>query len=376
MKILIAGDFCQRFRTIKKIEDKEFSSMFDAIKPIVNECDVKIVNFEFPIVVEKSKPIKKIGPTLKGSINAVDAIKYAGFNVCTLANNHILDQGDSCCIETKNLLEKNGVSTVGVGSNLNDAGNILYMESEGKKMAIINCCENEFSIATDRTPGANPLNPIHQFYKIKEARKHADFVLVILHGGIEHYQLPTPRMVENYHFFIDAGADAIVNHHQHCYSGYEMYNGKPIIYGLGNLLFDNPNSRHSIWNEGYMVQINFDEEITFDLHPYTQCNEEPNICLMNEEQKKSFKNKILDLNRIIASPKELIKALDAYSIKNRKFILSSFTPWTNRLLLAAFIRGLLPSFLSTKRILNIKNRISCESYYDLTIRELKRLKQL
>lgn len=133
MKILIAGDFCQRFRTIKKIEDKEFSSMFDAIKPIVNECDVKIVNFEFPIVVEKSKPIKKIGPTLKGTINAVDAIKYAGFNVCTLANNHILDQGDSCCIETKNLLEKNGVSTVGVGSNLNDAGNILYMESEGKK---------------------------------------------------------------------------------------------------------------------------------------------------------------------------------------------------------------------------------------------------
>lgn len=106
MKILIAGDFCQRFRTIKKIEDKEFSSMFDAIKPIVNECDVKIVNFEFPIVVEKSKPIKKIGPTLKGTINAVDAIKYAGFNVCTLANNHILDQGDSCCIETKNLLEK------------------------------------------------------------------------------------------------------------------------------------------------------------------------------------------------------------------------------------------------------------------------------
>lgn len=350
--------------------------MFDAIKPIVNECDVKIVNFEFPIVVEKSKPIKKIGPTLKGTINAVDAIKYAGFNVCTLANNHILDQGDSCCIETKNLLEKNGVSTVGVGSNLNDAGNILYMESEGKKMAIINCCENEFSIATDLTPGANPLNPIHQFYKIKEARKYADFVLVIVHGGIEHYQLPTPRMVENYHFFIDAGADAIVNHHQHCYSGYEMYNGKPIIYGLGNLLFDNPNSRHSIWNEGYMVQINFDEEITFDLHPYTQCNEEPNICLMNEEQKKSFKNKILDLNRIIASPKELIKALDVYSIKNRKFILSSFTPWTNRLLLAAFIRGLLPSFLSTKRILNIKNRISCESHYDLTIRELKRLKQL
>lgn len=285
MKVLIAGDFCQRFRTIEKIENQEFGSMFDAIKPIVNESDVKIVNFEFPIVIEKGKPIKKIGPTLKGTVHAVDAIKYAGFNVCTLANNHILDQGDSCCIETKNLLEQKGVFAVGVGADLNDAGNILYMELEGEKLAIINCCENEFSIATDHTPGANPLRPIRQFYKIKEARRNADFVLVIVHGGIEQYQLPTPRMVENYHFFIDAGADAVVNHHQHCYSGYEVYNSKPIVYGLGNFLFDNPGSRHCIWNEGYMVQINFDEEISFDLHPYTQCNEKPNVCPMNEEKK-------------------------------------------------------------------------------------------
>lgn len=372
MKVLIAGDFCQRFRTIEKIENQEFGSMFDAIKPIVNESDVKIVNFEFPIVIEKGKPIKKIGPTLKGTVHAVDAIKYAGFNVCTLANNHVLDQGDSCCIETKNLLEQKGVFAVGVGADLNDAGNILYMESEGEKLAIINCCENEFSIATDHTPGANPLRPIRQFYKIKEARRNADFVLVIVHGGIEQYQLPTPRMVENYHFFIDAGADAVVNHHQHCYSGYEVYNSKPIVYGLGNFLFDNPGSRHCIWNEGYMVQIKFDEEISFDLHPYTQCNENPTVCPMNEEQKKSFNDKINKLNRIIASPQKLNNSLDSYSIRMRKFILSSFTPWTNRLLLAAFIRGLLPSFLSSKRMLTIKNRISCESHYDLTMQELKR----
>lgn len=93
---------------------------------------------------------------------------------------------------------------------------------------------------------------------------------------------------------------------------------------------------------------------------------------MNEEQKKSFNDKINKLNRIIASPQKLNNSLDSYSIRMRKFILSSFTPWTNRLLLAAFIRGLLPSFLSSKRMLTIKNRISCESHYDLTMQELKR----
>ena len=51
---------------------------------------------------------------------------------------------------------------------------------------------------------------------VEEAKKKADFVLVIVHGGSEHFQLPTPRMQATYRFFVDAGADAVVNHHQHC----------------------------------------------------------------------------------------------------------------------------------------------------------------
>ncbi|MCS2815130.1 CapA family protein [Bacteroides ovatus] len=187
---------------------------------------------------------------------------------------------------------------------------ILYIESEGRKLAIINCCENEFSVATESTAGSNPLLPIQQFYKIQEAKENADYVLVIVHGGIEHYQLPTSRMIETYRFFIDAGADAVVNHHQHCYSGYERYKSKPIIYGLGNLLFDNPNCRNGIWNDGYMVELNFEaEEIEFSLHPYTQCNEEPTIRLMTENQKNQFERSIEELNCTIASPVEINKAL-------------------------------------------------------------------
>ena len=52
MKVLVAGDFCQRFRVNEKIEQKEFGSMFDTIKPIISACDIKVVNFEFPIVKE------------------------------------------------------------------------------------------------------------------------------------------------------------------------------------------------------------------------------------------------------------------------------------------------------------------------------------
>ena len=77
-------------------------------------------------------------------------------------------------------------------------------------MAVINCCEHEFSVTTGDFPGANPLNPIRQFYKISEARKDADYVVVIVHGGHEMLQLPSPRMQELYRYFIDVGADAVI----------------------------------------------------------------------------------------------------------------------------------------------------------------------
>ena len=257
MKILIAGDFCQGYRVDALVKERRYGKLFDEVKPIIESADYSIVNFEFPVVLDKdaARPIPKCGPNLEGTIESIEAIKYAGFKCCTLANNHILDQGEQCCLDTKNELEKAGVDTVGVGSNLSEAGEIFYKEIDGETLAIINCCEHEFSIATETSAGANPLNPVRQYYAIQEAKKKADYVLVIVHGGHEHYQLPSPRMKETYRFFVDAGADAVVNHHQHCYSGYDVYYDKPIFYGLGNFCFDEPQMRHCGWNEGYMVRL-------------------------------------------------------------------------------------------------------------------------
>ncbi len=265
--------------------------MFDGIKDVVQQADVRIVNFEFPIVEKEGKPIKKCGPNLIGQKKAIDAIKYAGFNVCTLANNHILDQGEDCCINTKHLLEDAGIQTVGVGNNLQDASKVLYIEQGEETIAVINCCENEFSIATNETPGSYPLNPVKQYHQIMEARKRASYVLVIVHGGHEQFQLPSPRMKEIYHYFIEIGADAVVNHHQHCYSGYEILNGKPIIYGLGNLLFDWNSTKRTPWNEGYMVVLDTTNG-TFDMIPYIQSIEAPCVKLMNGEDTNAFNQKI------------------------------------------------------------------------------------
>ena len=86
-------------------------------------------------------------------------------------------------------------------------------------------------------------------------------------------------MKELYHYFVEIGADAVINHHQHCYSGFEVYKNKPIFYGLGNLLFDWDGRRNGTWNEGYMTSLNFQEDgkVTFDLISYTQCNDRPSV---------------------------------------------------------------------------------------------------
>lgn len=376
MKILIAGDYCQRYRVDGIVKEKRFGELFDEVKPIIKSSDYSIVNFEFPIVLnnDSAKPIPKCGPNLKGTLEAVDAVKYAGFKCCTLANNHILDQGEQCCLDTKKELEKAGVDAVGVGHNISEAANILYKVINGETIAIINCCEHEFTIATDTSAGASPLNPIQQYYAIQDAKKKADYVLVIVHGGHEHFQLPSPPMQETYRFFIDAGADVVVNHHQHCYSGYEVYNGKPIFYGLGNFCFDDPKSRNVIWNEGYMVILSFDQQkIGYELIPYTQCNEMPSVELVKDRTK--FEKNIERLNAIIHDTKELKKRVDEYYSSTAPSMLLMHQPYENRILNKLYRMHLLPSLVSKSKYLRLLNYIYCESHHDKHVFALKKLFQ-
>lgn len=374
MNVLIAGDFCQKYRVDDAIKSKRFNDLFDEIKPVVEDADYSIVNFEFPIVLDstRAKPIQKCGPNLKGTIEAVDAIKYAGFNCCTLANNHILDQGEQCCLDTKNQLENATIDTVGVGKNLEESGKTLYKKINGEILAIINCCEHEFSIATDTSAGANPLNPISQYYKIQEARKNADYVLVIVHGGHEHFQLPSLRMQETYRFFIDAGADAVVNHHQHCYSGYEVYKEKLIFYGLGNFLFDNISKRNTIWNEGYIIILSFENRKNLiQTLPYKQCNEKATINLMKGDDVNMFYNQIDCINRIISSKELLAKENDRFCKEQSWNYLKLLEPYSNRFMCGLRKYGLLPSFVNKKKNTQILNYLMCESHLERFIKVLK-----
>lgn len=369
MKLIIAGDFCPKNRVTELIDKGNYESVLGEIKEYISQADYSIVNLEAPVVESKATPIEKCGPNLKCTSKAVKALKWAGFNMATLANNHFYDYGDNGVKETLDACQKEGITTVGGGMNIHEASQTAYLNVKGLRIGIINCCEHEFSIATENSGGANPLNPIQQYYAIQEAKKNADRALVIVHGGHEYYQLPSPRMQETYRFWVDAGADFVVNHHQHCYSGYEIYNGKPIFYGLGNFSFDWDGKRNSTWNEGYMVQISIDKDsFGFELIPYIQGNDKAGIEIIQD--KNSFFASISKLNAIISDSVKLEDEHKKFMSHSSMNYLLAFEPYENKYLNALYRRGLLFSCITNKKKLQLLNYLKCEAHLERAIYSL------
>lgn len=362
MKVLIAGDFCPQHRTALLFDNGDFSSVLEEARSYIQEVDYAIVNFECPVCQEEATSIFKYGPNLRCRENGIEAIKWCGFNCVTLANNHFLDYGKDGVDKTLEACNKYGIDIVGGGRNLQEASRILYKEIEEKTLALINCCEHEFSIASEATAGCNPLNPIQQYYSIQEAKKNADIVIVIVHGGHEQYNLPSPRMKELYRFFVDSGADAVVNHHQHCYSGYELYKGKPIFYGLGNFCFDIGKTTLFGWPYGYMVSLNFNEkDVTFELLPYKQCKEEATIRFL---PKDSFDKKLAELNAIISNDSLLKEKVEQYYKESMQNVAYTIEPIQNRYIAALQHRKILPSSWSKQWLIKLQNYVLCEAHHD------------
>ena len=370
MKVLIAGDYSPKDRVRQLIVDGKAEGVLSSVKDVINGVDYAIVNFESVVTTGKEKLIKKAGPGMYCPSESVGLLKEAGFSAVTLANNHIRDYGDDGVRNTIAALKNAALDYVGGGLDINEADAVLYKQVKGKTLAVINVCEHEFSIATEKQCGAAALDVVKESRKIRIAHSMAEYVIVIIHGGNEHYQLPSPRMKSLYRFFIEMGADAVVNHHQHCYSGYEVYQGKPIFYGLGNFCFDWNGRRGSIWNEGYMVSLTLDSTIGFELIPYIQCDEEPRVVLLNEAQSTNFFDNIGKLNNIISNDKILEEEYEAFCRKRKHSIICPFTPYLNSYVRIAAGRHYLPYLIPKQKLCGQINFIECESHRDVLLKVL------
>src|SRR5690606_10747225 len=138
---------------------------------LFQNSDYNIVNLEAPVTESNSK-IVKTGPHLRSNRNStLEVLKGLNINLCTLANNHVLDHGEKGVLDTIDFCRENGIQTVGAGKNKYEAAKVLYLETDVGKIAIINIAENEWASATDTSAGANGMDLIDDVKQIQEAKK-------------------------------------------------------------------------------------------------------------------------------------------------------------------------------------------------------------
>lgn len=373
VKVLITGDFCPINSTATFSENGQCENIYNDFLPVLKDADYRITNLECPLY-DGNHSADKYGPSLKASTLAVRSLKFAQFDMVTMANNHIMDFGTEGLNSTLKILNENFITTVGIGKTIGEARLPQIIDLKNLKIAIFNFAENEFSNTTGDYPGANPLSLASNFSDIKKYRKHVDKVIVIVHGGNENYELPSPLFKETLRFFADAGADAVIAHHTHRISGYEIYNGAPIFYGLGNFIFDKNRSDLN-WTRGIAVKllISEDSEISFEIVSFSQNrNDTYGVNLLSHKDDAAVQKTMQEFNKIIADDLLLQKSFEKFvSLKTKQY--SHFLePYENRILHGLFGKKIIPSLYSKRKKMLLLNLIRCESHRDVIIKILSK----
>jgi len=338
--------------------------------PLFRDADLSILNLEAPLTYSDT-PIKKTGPNLKLPPKAIDYLD--DIDLVTLANNHILDYGLKGLEDTIENCKKKGVSYVGAGLSEDDARETLYKTVGGETIAIINFCENEWVVDFVSKAGAHSMDLIKNANQIKTASEKADYVLVIVHGGHELYHYPSPRMVEQYRFYAELGATAVVGHHTHCVSGYEVYKGCPIFYSIGNLVFPSK-INFSGWYEGMLVNLKLGGgQIDWELLPYKQCqNGKCKISLLQGDEKKLFMKRIDEYSSVINDSNALnLKWAEFVTMRSLGFLGAVSVP-VNILKKVLVRLGFADSKIFAKHFQLILNLVRCEAHRDLLIESLEK----
>lgn len=362
INIFITGDFSPHERIVQLIKKGEYSKILNDFYPIIKESDLNITNLETAIKDKTHKPAKKVGRNIGSAPEVLKFLKSSGFDLLTLANNHFMDYGETSSLFAIGNIKKYGLHSIGAGINEKEASKPYIFEKNGISVGIINACEHEF-IGIKDSFHCNEIDTVSLSIQTEELNKKVDHVILILHGGDEHSWVPRPSMVSLYRFLIDHGASVIINHHQHCISGYEKYHNGLIFYGLGNFCFDRINKRNEPWNYGYAVNLRIQKHnIDFDVIPYRQCDEQPEVKILKGEEFDAFNQLIANYNSVISNEQQLNAEYEKWIIKNRNRYLAYLSPYSNKYLRFLVKKKLLPSFImkSHAGILYLMN--SCESH--------------
>lgn len=209
-----------------------------------NSADYAVANLEGPITPVHRAPEKSID--FQFDPDVISALQATGIDAFSQANNHGLDQGSAGYQDSVAALRSAGF--LAFGHQVQDS-DISYATTtiNGIRVAFMGWNTTD-----------NPMDRVQAKIAIEHANAEADLIIAYLHWGLEYQDLPSRDQTDTAHWLIDQGLDAVIGGHPHWVQGLGSYKGKPIVWSLGNFIFDQDFSKET--KQGMAVELTIDKE--------------------------------------------------------------------------------------------------------------------
>lgn len=372
MNILIGADLVPTKSNQELFNIGETNQLLgDELVKVLSSADYRIFNLEVPLT-DNETLISKCGPNLISPTSTIKGFKAIGVDILTLANNHILDQGEQGLESTCRTLKENKIAYLGVGKSPVEAARPYIFKYDGKDIGIYACVEHEFSIVTDSSCGANPYDSLESFEHVAELKKLCDFVIVLYHGGKEHYRYPSPNLQKTCRKFVEKGADLIICQHTHCVGCKENYQGGTIIYGQGNFLFDG--SESEFWQTSLLIKI--DKEFNISYLPLVKCGN--TVRLADEKAAKEIldgfneRSEEIKIHGVIQKKySEFAKSMLPNYLQSISGNKNIFFRVINKLTRYKLSKWIIKRKYNKKTLLALQNFFDCEAHRELILEGIK-----
>lgn len=369
MKILIGGDLVPTQKNIEIFNNAKTEILLGKkLLDLWNSVDVRIFNLETPLV-DREDPILKCGPNLIAPRSTIKGIKALNPTLITLANNHIMDQGIRGLDSTIELLNKNNIPFTGVGKNIFEAREGYLIKKNNISVGIYTCTEKEFSIANETQPGANFFDPLETLDYIVNLKAKSDYLIVLYHGGKEHYRYPSPYLQKVCRKLVEKGADLVICQHSHCIGAFEKYKNSTIIYGQGNFIFNK--LKNDCWRTSLLVQVDINEENKIEYIPISLG--ENGVTLAKNREKEDILNQFFLRSEKIKSTNFVEENYKKFVMRNKDFYLSNFAGYDKLFTkINLILKGKLTAAKYDKNnLLMLQNYMECEAHREAVIECLK-----
>ena len=255
--IAAVGDIMLDGSAREIMQEHGYDYAFDKMRPWLQKADIAFGNLEGPLTTRGTPAPDKKYLFRSPPTKVATALKDAGFDVVSLANNHSLDYGSDGLADTVSALNDAGILHVGAGENLAIARRAAVLERNGLKVAFLGY---SLTFPEEFWATANSAGTVFGYREIvendiKAARQKADIVVASFHWGQESKTELRPYQVALGHAAIDAGASLVIGHHPHILQGVERYKNGVILYSMGNFAFGSYSQKAKV---SALAEVEFD----------------------------------------------------------------------------------------------------------------------